>query len=169
MECDKSVILYCGPFRLQIIAVLGKLMLDSLDTSEIIRMKLYRVYIELTRNVYLYSAERLYQKNSSDAGVGKVYLRSTESSYTCTTFNKILNEHVDTLINNCNSINNNTELELRRIKSEFRKSAQFDELGAHIGLIMIKIYSGNPLQFQIIEDNIKKTKFFEITATINRI
>lgn len=148
---------------------MGKFMVENINSTYATRMKLYRVYIELAQNVFLYSAERANHQNNYETGVGSLIVKESDSVYTCTTLNKILGIHADILSYNCSNINVCSEDELKKKKTVLRKSSKFHELGAHIGLIMIKLYSGNPLQFQIIDDNNLNTKFFEISATINKI
>jgi hypothetical protein len=49
-----------------------------------------------------------------------------------------------------------------------RKLASFQDTGAHIGLIMICMYSGHPLDFEIIETE-NGEKYFKIAATIHKV
>ena len=55
---------------------------------------------------------------------------------------------------------------LRAKKKKLHRQAEFKDTGAHIGLIMISIYSGNTLQYEIIKDEITNKIYFKILATI---
>jgi hypothetical protein len=159
---------YEGPFSIQIISTLAKFSMESILASEQAREKLYRVFIELAQNVALYSFHRVKTSTGSFIGKGKVCITDEEHKLRCTTINEIQKEHGSVLNTNCTEINNTTLNNLRAKKRSLRKKAEFEDTGAHIGLIMICIYSENPLSYEIINDTNSDKMYFKISATINK-
>jgi hypothetical protein len=167
IEHEKLYLSYEGPFSIQIISSLARIVLENIPASESARQKLYRVFIELAQNVGLYSYDRMDIANnhSPDIGIGKICVVDNFDHFQCFTVNKIANEHGEILRNNCMEINNSTMHDLRIKKKALRKMAGFKDTGAHIGLIMIYINSGNPLGCEVFEES-TDYKYFKICATI---
>lgn len=165
---DGLLISYYGPFSMKILSDIVKYLIDNKNGPLTIRMKLYRVCIEIADNVNRYSAKREQLADESTVGMGKIIIQDNDDYYTCRTINEILPEHENKLMNNCNEINETSgeKLKLRRIA--LRKESLFNEASAHIGLISIRMHSDNPLGFEIIKDNEEKKMYFSITAKINK-
>jgi Family of unknown function (DUF6272) len=157
---------YEGPFGIQIISVLAKFSQDNIDASEQAREKFYRIFIELAQNVALYSFNRVPLSNGTTIGQGKVYITEEKQEIQCVTINEIQKEHGAILDANCAEINQSNMYALRNKKRKLHRQAEFKDTGAHIGLIMISIYSGNPLQYEIINDTMNNKIYFKILATI---
>ncbi len=166
-EIAKAYLNYDGPFNIQIISGLAKFLSELTIATHSERRKLYRVFIELTQNVALYSSERTPLFNASAVGKGKVYIINKKEKFKCITINKIQKEHVSTLLKNCHEINNTPTEILRVKKRELYRLSGFQETGAHIGLIMIYLYSENKLDIEIIEEE-ENEIYFKIEATINK-
>jgi hypothetical protein len=157
---------YEGPFNMRIISTLGKYLTDFLDTSYEARMSIYRVFIEICQNVSLYSFDRVWQNKKSSVGYGKLIIKDEDDKITVYTINKILDHHADILLENCNNINNYSLDELSELKEKLRREASVEDLGAHIGLISIRLYSKNVIKFEIIDKPDEHAKYFAITATV---
>ena len=142
--------------------------MESENTIELSKMRLYRVLIELSQNVALYSNNRLQIPNQSTLGVGSVKITSNNDYYKCQTLNKILPEHQDILIKNCSEINNSSEIELKKKKVILRNESPLRDNCAHIGLITLYLYSGNPLEFNVLNDSESKSLYFSINVTVNK-
>jgi len=122
----------------------------------------------LAQNVSLYSLERIDLINGSSIGKGQVTILENKNEFKCITINRIQKEHVPVLIGNCTEINA-TPIEVLRVKKrDLFRVAKFQDTGAHIGLIMIYIFSANPIEFEIIE-NKNGELYFKIAATISKI
>ncbi len=159
---------YDGPFIIQIISTFAKFLLENTASTALVSKKLYRVFIELAQNVALYSLERTELVSGSSIGKGQVFILGDNHTFKCLTINRILKEHAPILIQNCSEINATSMELLRNKKRDLYKVANFHDTGAHIGLIMIYIYSGNPLEFEIIEKE-NGDLFFKIAAIINKV
>lgn len=158
---------YDGPFIIQIISTFAKYLLENTAATKHVSKKLYRVFIELAQNVALYSLERAELISGSHIGKGKVLISENNNEFKCITINKIQNEHAPILIRNCSEINA-TPIEILRIKKrDLFRAAKFQDTGAHIGLIMIYIFSSNPIEFEVFEE--ADEMYFKIVATISKI
>jgi hypothetical protein len=159
---------YNGPFSMRIISNMGKYLTDNVIAVELAKIRLYKVFIELTQNVALYSADRHQQLNGSPLGIGSVIIQNHTNSFRCTTINEIAEEHQNILITYCNSINTSTIQDLKVKKEKLRKESTYEDSGAHIGLIMVSLYSGNPVEVDVITNPDTNKKYFSITAIINK-
>lgn len=157
---------YDGPFIIQIISTFAKFVLENTVVTERVSKKLYRVFIELAQNVALYSYERIELINNTFIGKGSVYIMENKDNFECITINKILPEHATILLKNCAKINATPMSALKAKRRELYKLANVQDTGAHIGLIMIYVYSTNPIQYETIEK--QGELYFKITATLNK-
>jgi hypothetical protein len=165
-DSEHLYLMYDGPFNIETISTLAKSLQDNTIATEHVRKKLYRVFIELVQNVALYSGNKILLARGTTVGKGKVFVHYINDGFTCTTINKIIKEHGDILVENCNNINAASSEYLRNKKKRLREVATFQDTGAHIGLIMIALYSGNPLQFEVINDKSTGDTYFKISASI---
>lgn len=165
-DVEKNFLTYSGPFSMRIISGIGKFLMDNLEAPEIVKIRAYKVFIELTQNVALYSSKRLKHANNTSIGEGFLSITEDDGNIKLVTKNNILPEHKSILINNCNSINQSTENQLKEKKHLLRREASFSESGAHIGLITISLISHNPIHFEFEINN--KTESFIISSLINK-
>lgn len=156
-----------GPFNIEIISTLAKFLSEGPVASVHVRKKLCKVFIELVQNVAKYSFNRIQMHNGFWVGTGKVFVLNDPDTFKCGTINKIQVEHAPILVKNCTEINHSDRQTLRERKNNLRRLASIKDTGAHIGLIMISLYSENQLDFEIIEDN--NDLYFKLIATLKNI
>jgi hypothetical protein len=166
-KVEKLCIEYEGPFMIQVISTFAKYLLENIAITESANKKLHKVFIELAQNVALYSLDRVHLASGATIGKGKIYITENSDNYKCITINRIQQEHAGLLVHNCNEINHTPYETLRNKKKYLCKTANSKESGAHIGLIMIYMYSGNKINFRIIK-KAENEVYFKITATINK-
>ena len=164
-ENEKLYLNYDGPFTIQVISIFAKL-LENVMASANVKRKLYRIFIELAQNLALYSHNRVQLSDDAEIGKGQVSIIDNPDSFKCITINRVLKDQADFLVKNCSEINNTSTDVLQLRKKSLYKSANFEDSGAHIGLIMISIYSENPIDAEIIRTN--GELFIKISATINK-
>lgn len=162
-----NLMTYLGPFSMKIISSIGKYVSDNSSSIQAKRINAYKVLIELTYNVYLYSLDRDKVNEELSIGRGKLILDTLGNGFRCTTINKVLDIHAPILIENCLNINSMDETELKTKRDNLRKEINLKDTGAHIGLIMIRLYSGNKIQYEIIKDEETNDYYFSISAMIN--
>ncbi len=166
-ELDKAYLSYEGPFNILIISGIARFLSDLTIGTPAERKKIYRVFIELTQNVAMYSFDRVSLLNDTAIGQGVLYLLNLEDEFQCITINRIQPEHASVLLRNCEEINATPIDELRIKKKELYRMSTFQDTGAHIGLIMIFLYSEHLLNFEIIEEE-NNISYFKIIATIKK-
>ncbi|MGC8824816.1 MAG: SiaB family protein kinase [Bacteroidales bacterium] len=161
----KTVFSYEGPFNMRIISSLGKYLAEYLDASFETRMSLYRVFIEISQNVALYSEDRVKQELDNTVGVGKVTIETDGQSFYCKTTNRIRPEHANILISYCQQINDASTNDLIKLKEKLRRESSIKDNGAHIGLISIRLFSKNLLDVSITNEN--DNTYFTISSVIS--
>jgi hypothetical protein len=161
------IVNYYGPCSMQVVSSLGKFITDNISSKPTARTKLYKVLIELTFNVLKYSSEVFITPDNCNVGVGLLNISDDENYYYCQTKNKILTEQITKLKENCEMVNALDHLDLRHKKEQLRKSASLLDTGAHIGLISIKLFSENQIDYDFLTDNNNDT-FFVITTRIDK-
>ena len=166
-EIDNVYFYYDGPFNIQIISGIARFLSELTVALLTERKKIYRVFIELAQNVALYSYDRTPLINDTAIGKGKVYVLNLENEFKCITINRINPEHATVLLNYCKNINETPVNELRVKKKELYRMSDSHDSGAHIGLIMIYLYSENLLNIELIEEE-NNVKYIKIEATINK-
>lgn len=157
---------YEGPFIIQIIFTFAKYLLEHTVATASVSKKLFRVFIELAQNVSFYSLDREAFVNGTFIGKGKVFIMEYETVFKCITINKIHKEHGPVLMKHCMEINASSMEILRAKKKELYKLAKFQDTSAHIGLIMLYIYSTNPVEFELFDEG--EHTYFQIAALINK-
>lgn len=157
---------YRGPFSMRIISSIGKYINENIPAPDFAKMRLYRVLIELSQNVALYSAKRTHSIECETLGYGLVNIYNFEDKFICNTQNLIIPSHKDILLKNCTEINSTSENDLKSKKEKLRKESSIRDTGAHIGLITIKLISRNSIDFDFSQNSDDIT--FSITSTINK-
>ena len=118
-------------------------------------------------NVLKYSFEQYINSDSSSNGMGELKVFEDEGYFYCQTRNKILADQGDILIKNCETINSSSHTDLRLMRSCLRKEAPIRDTGAHIGLITIKLFSENQIEFEIKKDT-NNDVYFTIKARVDK-
>jgi hypothetical protein len=157
---------FFGPFCLPVISSMVQHLNANLIADIQSKSKLYKIMIELAQNVALYSVDRAEMPGNGQVGVGTLKIKNDGDYITCTTINKIDVGHASILLENCSLINNSDELQLRKKKADLRKMSTIQDTGAHIGLIVISLTSGLPLEYDVYQKD--TNHFFSITASISK-
>jgi len=165
LENKRFYMSFEGPFNMRIISSAGRYFIENLSDAYETRISLYRVFIEICQNVALYSAERFRQSNNNTLGIGKFVIEEKEDGYICSTSNVIQPEHQDKLCKYCEDLNNSNTDELINLKSTLRHQSSLVATGAHIGLISIKLYSKNRLNYYFQKS---QNTIFNISAFISK-
>jgi len=161
-------IIYSGPCNMRIVTAIGTYLTEKAYVHLVTKTKLYKIFIELAMNVSNYSFERYQNSDSSTNGIGEIKIFEDNEYMYCQTRNKILADQGSILIRNCETINSSSHTDLRLMRSCLRKEAPIRDTGAHIGLITVKLYTENQIEFEVIED-INKDFYFTIKAKIDKI
>jgi hypothetical protein len=164
---EDSLLMFRGVLTVNLISILGNHLRLLISYDSKIFQKIFKIFVEVTQNVYYYSAENHEISDGIRGGAGWVSVQESESEYRVTTGNHIKPEHAPKLIQYCNEINSMDEEQLRKLKRETRSQAMVRDTGAHIGLIQTSIVSGNKLKFKIVENSVSGLEFI-LTTTITK-
>ena len=143
---------YKGPFYIDILSSMGSYVRQMFVSQPLTCNRLYKLFFELTQNVAKYSAESTNLNIYKYSGIGSFSLEENDGIITLCTSNLIRSVDGPTLHKYCNEINFMDKTELRKIRSEKRKTQpQAIDTGAHIGIIQIGILTHNQVEFTINE------------------
>ena len=164
---SKTILSYKGPFYIELISVFGTNIRNHQDTYLNARKKLFKIFIELSQNVSNYSEDFHMVNNVQRIGVGELFLKENESSYSFTTINQVKKSDAEILAERCEIVNASDQLKLRELKREQRLNSPGEKFGARIGLIQAVMLSKNQLDFKIdkINDNYS---YFSLTVKIDK-
>lgn len=150
------VISYIGPFDGQILSLLASNIEDSLWDDPKIGKRFFKIFIELSQNIYLYSKEKACGIDKS-AGVGLMLIKDYGDHFQFITGNLVDHHDYLKLIDKCDQIRSKSREELREFKRQQRAMPrESDTDGGNIGIIQSTILSGYPPEYtfhKINDDN----------------
>ena len=161
-----SLLMFKGAFTVNLISILGNHLRLLINYDSKTFQKVFKIFIELTQNVYYYSVETTDLGDGIHGGSGWVSVQESADSFRITTGNKIHSEDAPKLVQYCNEINSLNDEEHRKLKRDTRSQAMVRDTGAHIGLIQTSIVSANKLAFSITEND--NHGEFVLSATIQK-
>ena len=165
---DKQILIsYKGPVTPVIMAEISRDIQDKLAENPRASRKVFSVFMELAQNILYYSSEKIQYAGRIDS-VGMLQITEAEEHYVFSCGNTINREHVEQLVDSCNTINSLDKEELRKLKRHQRRQpANSISRGAGIGLVQVAILSGNPLEIhaQDLDDD---HSIFTLSVNINK-
>ena len=164
---SKTILSYKGPFYIELISVFGTNIRNHQDTYLNARKKLFKIFIELSQNVSNYSEDFHMVNNVQRIGVGELFLKENESSYSFTTINQVKKSDAEILAERCEIVNASDQLKLRELKREQRLNSPGEKFGARIGLIQAVMLSKNKLEYKIDEIN-ENFSYFSLTVKVDK-
>ena len=167
MNNKKTLLSYKGPFYIELISVFGMNIRNFNDAYFNARKKLFKIFIELSQNVSNYSENFHMVNNVQRIGVGELFLRELDGSYSFTTTNKVKKIDANILSERCELVNASDQIKLRELKREQRINSPGEKFGARIGLIQAVMLSGNKLDYNVEEID-ENYSYFSLTVTIDK-
>jgi len=164
---DDIHVCYSGPFESVILSVLVNNIENNIIANSVIVKKLYKIFIELTQNIALYSSERINFANGS-VGFGSVMLREADDYFVIISGNITNKIEAELIMERCNTINKLSREELREFKRKQRKSVSTKTSSGNIGLIQVALTADNMLDFKIVKLN-DEEYFYLVAVKINKI
>ncbi|MEM9834137.1 MAG: SiaB family protein kinase [Bacteroidota bacterium] len=164
---QRILISYKGPVTPVIMAEIGQDIPDLTADHPQASRKVFSIFMELAQNILYYSSEKIRYARRVDS-VGMLQILELENHYVFSCGNTVNCEHVDQLIESCQTINSLDRDELQKLKRHKRRLPA-DELskGAGVGLVQVAILADNPLEIQVqaIDD---KYALFTLSVNINK-
>ena len=168
LTSNKGVLIsYKGPVTDIIMSEISRDIRTKFTENPKASRKIFAIFMELSQNILYYSSEKVHFGNNNDS-VGTILITETSDHYTFSCGNLVENEHIDELIEGCNTINSMDRETLREYKREQRSKPQGKRSkGAGIGLIQVALTSGNPLNVEYREIDDALT-FFSLSVRIDK-
>lgn len=160
------VISYIGPFDGQILSLLASNIEDSLWEDPRRGKKFFKIFIELSQNIYLYSEEKAAGLDTS-AGIGLMLIKEFDDHFQFITGNQVNSGTAEKLLDKCKTIISKDKDELREYKRSMRSLPGNGNGGGNIGLIQVALLSGYPIDFKF-SDMENGDKFYVVSVRIDK-
>lgn len=154
MQVNSVILSFKGAVSQDLLSRLaGSLKKKSIKDDPNIGRRVFGIFIELSQNVHLHSAEKSYSlAEDRPIGVGFLLVSEADDCYWVSSSNLIKKEKVTHVNQRCAHINGLDEEGLKAFYKEQRRAPQrTDSPGANIGLIEMVRKSGNPLDVQFFD------------------
>lgn len=171
---------YAGPFDNEMLTILAENLEETLWEDESIRRKFFRIFIELSQNIALYSFERTkffekkyfedeegnikYTIKEKNCGEGIFMICDDGNNFYFIAGNYIDEKSKNILSARAGAINSLDREGLRALKRDLRANAKAHG-GGNIGLVQVALTSKKPIIVQFIETE-DPDKFFYLVCVI---
>jgi len=154
---------YKGPIDERIMSVIGEnIEIVTNDGNDKARSKIFKIFMELAQNVWLYSAESCKTVSGKQLGMGTLVIGEFGDSYTFVTGNMVKNSDIEPVIEKCEIINSLDRDSLREYRREQRRLAnQGKKNSGNIGLIQVALTAESPLDIELTPVNDMESFFFD--------
>jgi Family of unknown function (DUF6272) len=128
--------------------------------------KMFAVFMELTQNIRYYAAR--WKEHEQESPYGLVLIKEEDGGYVLEVGNVISESSYKNLRKKCDYINQLTQEELRKYRSELLdRPAEPESKGAGIGLVKVALASENTIGMdsQVLEANYA---FFTVSVKFNK-
>ncbi|WP_020526323.1 SiaB family protein kinase [Flexithrix dorotheae] len=150
---NSKVVFHSGVIDELVISHLGDQIRERFADAPKTNRKLFSIFMELTQNIFFYSAEKI-TDSDSEKRIGSVSITEEEEQYTIQCSNLVEQQYAGELEESCATIKGMDKEALRKYKREQRGKPQGERSkGAGIGLIQVAILSENNLQASIVPEN----------------
>lgn len=163
----KILTAFAGPIDSDILTLLAENLEGNLWENACLGRKFFRIFIELSQNIALYSHERITIKGK-DSGSG-IFLISDLSEYFLFSAGNLVNSTDKLkLLERIHQINSFDRLQLREYKRKLRKLGN-NKGGGNIGLIQVALLSKFPIEFNFFETDDEKMHFFIVSVKLQKL
>lgn len=157
MTEKKILMSFKGTFAQPIIVEIGQTLrgkiamegVDSISERTVLTKKIFAIFVELAQNVMFYSAEKELDEHGKECGIGLLVISETPTTYCISSVNQILNDDVDRVRLQCESLRFLTKEELKFRYTEQRREPRGLSKGAGLGFLDIARRADLPLEFAL--------------------
>ncbi len=168
LKADVFAISYLGAIDRNLLALMAKNIEEkTAETTPTATKKIFKVFIELSQNIALYSVERGTSSDSNSSGEGIIIFKELNDHFLVYTGNMASIHDIKALTKKIDRINSLSHRELRDYKRKMRNLRHTDMGRGNIGLIQVALVSGNPIEYKVIDLNDEKS-FIIIACKINK-
>jgi len=165
---ESSVLLnYSGQLDYKTVDILLNKLKESAGYTDLERetgRRVYAIVVECLENIIKYSAE---STEGKPATLPRISVEKQDAKILIIACNLIEADKAACLIPNLERINamNDTAL-IARLKEKINKEHKKDEMGAGLGLMLIKLKSGNDIEFSLTTLD-ERTAYLELKISVN--
>ncbi len=160
------VVSYVGPIDGDILTLLAENLEATLWQSETLRRRFFKIFIELSQNIALYSNVRITTKGKEN-GEGTLIISNFDKHFLFTAGNLITTEEQKMLQERAEEINSLDRLGLRALKRKLRNSGN-NKGGGNIGLVQVALLSKNRLKVKFFPTEDENKKFYLVSVKIEK-
>lgn len=164
MTENKIIVSYVGPVDDKMLTLLGESIEKTLWESQIKGKKFFRIFIELSHNIFLYSNEK-HQYKGKQSGIGLFMIREFEDHYEFSAGNIVKPEDKKILKERCDIINSLDRTQLRALKRENRKYGN-EKGGGNIGLVQVALLTHSKLDYIFFPTEHTTDRFFMLNVRL---
>ncbi len=157
---------YVGPIDGDILTLLGENIEQTLWQNETTRRKFFKIFIELSQNIALYSEDRIVIKDK-EYGQGTFIISDYGEYFLFSAGNLVSEKAANDLEKRCNEINTLDRIGLRSLRRMYRKTGN-EKGGGNIGLVQVALLSKNPLEYKFYSTEMPQKKFFLVSVRIEK-
>jgi len=160
---------YQGPIDERVMTVIGEnIEILTNDGNDKTKSKIFKIFMELAQNVWLYSAESCKTVSGKKLGMGTLVIGEFGNSYTFVTGNVVKNNDIEPVIEKCEIINSLDRDSLREYRREQRRLANTGKKNSgNIGLIQVALTAESPLDIELTPVSDEES-FFSIAVQIKK-
>ncbi|MBX2840165.1 MAG: SiaB family protein kinase [Flammeovirgaceae bacterium] len=150
---NSEIVFHSGVIDELVISSIGTRIRERFADSPKINRKLFSIFMELTQNIFFYSAERIIE-SETEKGIGSITILEEGRQFIVRCSNLVEQKYACELEESCATIKGMDKDALRKYKREQRGKPQGERSkGAGIGLIQVAILSENNLEASVKPEN----------------
>jgi len=157
---------YVGPIDGDILTLLAENLESTLWQNETLRRRFFKIFIELSQNIALYSLERSRTKGKEN-GEGTLIISDYGDYFLFSAGNVVSNSTKNILAERSKTINSLDRLGLRALKRKYRKIGN-QKGGGNIGLVQVALLSKNPLEVSFFPTLNNEQSFYLVSVKIEK-
>lgn len=162
----KILTAFAGPIDSDILTLLAENLEGSLWENASLGRKFFKIFIELSQNIALYSHERIIVKEK-DSGAGIFLISDIENFFLFSAGNMVDSTDKLKLSERINQINSFDRLQLREFKRKLRKLGN-NKGGGNIGLVQVALLSKLPIEVNFYDTDDEKMHFFIVSVKLQK-
>lgn len=157
---------YVGPIDDDILTLLAENLEATLWQNETLRRRFFKIFIELSQNIALYSDERSVTKGKEN-GEGTLIISDYGDHFLFSAGNVVKNSVKEQLNERAKNINSLDRLGLRALKRKYRKVGN-KKGGGNIGLVQVALLSKNPIEINFFPTVNENQSFYLVSVKIEK-
>lgn len=150
MLSKEIIIAYRGTFEKSVLGVLAKNIETTIDSSSVLRRKLFKLFLELSQNISDHSDEVVQTSSGEDSGSGMLIIKYEGENYLFITGNLVEKEDLESFSDLVKHINSLNREQLREYKREQIGLVEESKDNC-LGMIQIALVSGHDIEIKTIE------------------